>query len=79
MSGSATLGPSKGAADMRRSLYTLGWVMLALAAPLLLLGYLTWPPGGLMFALPYLFLIPGVPLALVGALLVLICRGSRQT
>jgi hypothetical protein len=32
--------------------------MLGLAAVLAPLGALTWPPGGLMFALPFIFLIP---------------------
>lgn len=45
----------------------IGWIVLSLAAGLVLLGILAWPPGGLMFALPFIFLIPGGVLALVGA------------
>ncbi len=37
-----------------------------MAAILILLGITAWPPGGLMFALPYFFLIPGIFFALVG-------------
>jgi len=40
--------------------------MLAIAAGLILLGIQSWPPGGLMFALPFVFLVPGLVLGLVG-------------
>jgi hypothetical protein len=60
---------------MRRFVRWLGWVLSAAAAVLILLGLATWPPGGLMFALPYVFLIPGAVLAVVGGLLV--WAGSR--
>jgi hypothetical protein len=49
--------------------------MLMLAAGLMLLGILSWPPGGLMFALPFVFLIPGFLLGLLGG--VLLWHGSR--
>jgi hypothetical protein len=54
---------------MRRVAAVFGWIALALAVALILLAMLAWPPGGLMFALPFVFLIPGVFLALVGGLL----------
>ncbi|MGB8240910.1 MAG: hypothetical protein WCE66_07755 [Azonexus sp.] len=39
---------------------------------LVIIGVLTWPPGGLMFALPFVFLMPsgllliGIPLLVLG-------------
>jgi hypothetical protein len=60
---------------MRRLERLLGWILLVLAALLILLGMLCWPPGGLMFALPFVFLIPGFILGLIGA--VLLWHGSR--
>lgn len=55
---------------MRRSgLRILAWTMLVPAGGLILIGILCWPPGGLLFALPYLFLIPGCLLGLVGLIL----------
>lgn len=53
-----------------------GWVLLAVGAILAAVGVATWPPGGLFFALPYLFLIPAVPAVAIGALLLLL--GSRK-
>ena len=61
---------------MRRFAATAGWVMLFVAAVLILLGIASLPPGGLMFALPFVFLIPGIFLALMGGLLV--WAGRRQ-
>jgi hypothetical protein len=49
--------------------------MLVPAAGLILLGILSWPPGGLMFALPFVFLIPGLFLGLIGG--ILLWHGSR--
>lgn len=67
---------------MRRVSRVLGWIALGLASALILLGISTWPPGGLMFALPFVFLIPGVFLALVGGILLWAGKprssGSRQ-
>ena len=60
---------------MRRFAATAGWVMLFVAAVLILLGITSLPPGGLMFALPFVFLIPGILLALAGGLLV---RAGRR-
>ncbi len=47
----------------------LGYVMLGLAAFLALIGGSTWPPGGLMFALPFVFFMPAALLALIGSAL----------
>jgi hypothetical protein len=55
---------------------SLGWILLTIGIVLTLLGVATWPPGGLMFALPYVFLIPGFPLAILGGVLVVL--GRRQ-
>jgi hypothetical protein len=55
---------------MRRAASVLGWISLVLASALILAGIASWPPGGLMFALPFVFLIPGVLLAIFGGLLV---------
>jgi len=51
---------------VRRAAAVLGWILLVISAGLILLTILSWPPGGLMFALPYLFLMPGVVFALIG-------------
>jgi hypothetical protein len=51
---------------MRTVVRGLGWLCMVLAALLVLLGLTTLPSGGLMFALPYVFLIPGVLFGVVG-------------
>ena len=61
---------------MRRVATVLGWLALTGAAGLILLGIVSWPPGGLMFALPFVFLVPGFILALVGGVLVWLGRRS---
>ena len=47
----------------------LGWLLALGAGLLVLLGVLSWPPGGLMFALPYFFFflaaLAGLPAALL--------------
>jgi hypothetical protein len=53
---------------------SLGWILLSIGSVLTLLGIAAWPPGGLMFALPYVFLIPGFLLAILGGLLVILGR-----
>jgi hypothetical protein len=53
---------------------SLGWILLSIGSVLILLGIATWPPGGLMFALPYVFLLPGFLLAILGGLLVILGR-----
>ena len=55
---------------MRRVPLVLGWILLVIAGGLILLAISSWPPGGLMFALPFIFLMPGLLFALVGGALV---------
>jgi lipopolysaccharide export LptBFGC system permease protein LptF len=54
---------------MRRFLRIVGSGCLALAVVLLLIGITTLPSGGLMFALPYVFFIPGAILLAAGLLM----------
>lgn len=65
---------------MSRVLAIVGWLLALLAAVLALLAILSWPPGGLMFALPYVFLVLA-GLSGVSALLLigLARRISRRT
>ena len=58
-----------GTLPMRRLAHIVGIIALTLAAMLALLGILSWPPGGLMFALPYVFFIPGLVLGVAGGIL----------
>ena len=51
---------------MRKMARVFGWVLVVLAALLIVVGITTLPSGGLMFALPYVFFIPGVLLGLTG-------------
>ncbi len=46
---------------------------------LCLLGVLALPDGGLMFALPYFFLIPGILFALLGSLMIFLPRFFKRT
>jgi hypothetical protein len=59
---------------MRWAIRTVGWIFIDLAAVLGFLDILTWPPGGLMFALPYIFLLPGGVFALIGTVLLALGR-----
>jgi hypothetical protein len=63
---------------MRRAARTVGWVLLLLAGLLGVAGLLTWPPGGLMFALPFVFLMPGAVFGLVGGVLLWLGRESPR-
>jgi hypothetical protein len=65
---------ANGGPKMRRVVSLFGWIALALAVVLNLLGISNWPPGGLMFALPFVFLVPGFFLALLGAFLLWLGR-----
>ena len=57
----------------------VAWIMLMIATGLILLGIQSWPPGGLMFALPFVFIIPGAFLGLVGGTLLWgLNRSSRS-
>jgi hypothetical protein len=55
---------------VRRGATVLGWILLVIAGGLTLLSILSWPPGGLMFALSFIFLMPGLLFALIGGALV---------
>jgi uncharacterized protein (TIGR03382 family) len=59
---------------MRLVATVIGWVFLVIATAFVFLGIASWPPGGLMFALPFVFLIPGIMLAVLGAVLVWLGR-----
>ena len=56
--------------------YWLGWLLLVVGGVLIALGIAAWPPGGLMFALPYVFFLSGAPLVVAGGLMVLLNRSS---
>ena len=43
-----------------------------------LLGVLALPDGGLMFALPYFFLIPGIAFTLIGGLMIFLARFFKK-
>ncbi|MBE0594883.1 MAG: hypothetical protein IH616_21065 [Gemmatimonadales bacterium] len=63
---------------MTRVIRALGWIALGVAAILALLGLATWPPGGLMFALPFVFLLPAMILGLLGAVLLVFTSGATR-
>ena len=44
-----------------------------------LMGVLALPDGGLMFALPYFFLIPGITLTASGGFMLLLARYFKKT
>ncbi len=60
---------------MKRFLRVVGWTCIVLATALTLIGVTTLPSGGLMFALPYVFFIPG---AVIGAVGILLLRAGRE-
>jgi len=53
---------------MRMLVVIVGWILTALGGLLVLAGLLSLPDGGLMFALPYVFLLPGLVFVGLGAL-----------
>jgi hypothetical protein len=59
---------------VRTALRILAGVLLALGVLLCLIGLSTLPDGGLMFALPYVFLMPGLLLCAVGGLILFLTR-----
>jgi hypothetical protein len=63
---------------MRLACRVLGWLLLIVALPLILLGVLSLPAGGLMFALPFVFLIPGFALAALAVLLLFLTRRPKR-
>lgn len=62
---------------MARFACGLGYVLLGFAALLAVVGLSTWPPGGLMFALPFVFFIPAAFFGLIGG--ALLWFGKRKT
>ena len=65
---------------MRTLVRGFSWLMLGLGLLLCLLGILALPDGGLMFALPYVFLLPGIAFASIAGLVLFFTRstpGSR--
>ncbi len=52
-------------------------MFLIMGLLLCLLG--TLPDGGLMFALPYFFLIPGIALTAIGGLMIFLTRFFKKT
>lgn len=60
---------NRGAIAMVTILRALGWFLLLAGGALCFMGLMTLPDGGLMFALPYVFLIPGLSMVFFGFLL----------
>ncbi len=63
---------------MRVVVKWVGWILCVASAALILLGIAAWPPGGLMFASPFVFLIPGAVFGVVGGVLVWVSIGDRK-
>lgn len=59
---------------VRGFLRVSGWLLLMSGLLLCMMGIVCLPAGGLMFALPYLFLIPGSLLFLLGGILIFLTR-----
>jgi len=55
---------------------TLSWLMLGFGLLLCLFGILAFPDGGLMFALPYVFLLPGIAFAGIAGLVLFFTRAT---
>ncbi len=64
---------------MRKVIRIISIICFIISGFLFLLGLLTLDPGGLMFALPYFFLIPAVIFALVGGMFFLFTRESKES
>jgi hypothetical protein len=63
---------------MRKVVRVLGGGLLVLSALLILAGIMTLPSGGLMFALPYVFLMPGALFGVVGWVLLRLGRDATK-
>jgi len=63
---------------MKKILRSAGWIFLILGLLLDLLGVLALPDGGLMFALPYFFLVPGIALTASGGFMILLARVLKK-
>jgi hypothetical protein len=62
---------------MRTVVRVAGWILVIVAIPLVFAGIVSLPPGGLMFALPFFFLVPGIVLGVIGTILILVTRRRR--
>jgi hypothetical protein len=62
---------------MRTLIRVLGGFMLLAAGGMALLGIISLPPGGLMFALPFVLFGLAAILALIGAVLLKLSRIGR--
>jgi len=56
----------------------VGAGLLVLSALLIIVGIMTLPSGGLMFALPYVFLMPGALFGVVGWVLLRLGREAKD-
>jgi len=63
---------------MRKVARVLGGGLLVLSALLIVVGVMTLPSGGLMFALPYVFLMPGALFGIVGWVLLRLGRAVKE-
>jgi hypothetical protein len=64
---------------MRAFCRALSVLTLLVGLALCLLGILAFPDGGLMFALPYVFLQPGFVLSIMGGLGLCFTRSKIQS
>jgi len=55
--------------EMRKFLQLVSWIFYILGAFLIIIGISCLPSGGLMFALPYVFILPGLMSVGIGAAL----------
>jgi len=56
----------------------IGTLFIIIACFFLMLGLISWPPGGLMFALPYIFFMFALGFSLAGALMFLVGRKKKK-
>ncbi len=65
--------------QLKKAFRFAGWLFLVIGLLLSLSGVLALPDGGLMFALPYFFLIPGIALTVIGGFMVFLARYLKKT
>jgi len=63
---------------MRRIFRALALLGLIVAGILMLLAVAAWPPGGLMFALPYVFLFMALLVGGPSVVVLLVTRSRRH-